>query len=364
MIAAANVDVLVVGLGPAGAAAAAAAARAGLAVAALDRKRTAGEPVQCAELVPAMIDRDLAGLHQSIGRMITYVGADAGEVKRPFPGHIIDRAVFDQALVHSAIASGAVCRFDSAVKAIGGDGTVITKTGVTLRPRVLIGADGPHSIVGKASGRMNSQLVYARQIRVALAARHDATDIFLSDDTPGGYGWLFPRGACANVGVGVDAAYRRRLRSLLRDLHLRLLREGRVGAAVLGETGGAIPAGGPLRPHARLGSRVVLLAGDAAGLANPVTGAGIHAALVSGRLAGEAAAAWLGGDAAAARDYADEIDQIFGRSLRHALARRRRGLDGYAAGQKPASERLRDGWIAYPGYWTARSHTRALMKGS
>lgn len=69
----------------------------------------------------------------------------------------------------------------------------------------------------------------------------------------------------------MDAAYQWRLRSVLRDLHLRLLREGRVGAAVLGETGGAIPAGGPLHPHARLGSRGVLLAGDAAGLANPVT---------------------------------------------------------------------------------------------
>lgn len=151
-----DIDVLIVGLGPAGAAAAAAAARAGLAVAALDRKRTAGEPVQCAELVPAMIDEKLSGMRQFVGRMITYSDDDAADVKRPFPGHIIGRAVFDQTLVHSAIASGAVCHFDSAVKAIDCEGLVSTKTGVTLRPRILIGADRPHSIVGKASGRTNS----------------------------------------------------------------------------------------------------------------------------------------------------------------------------------------------------------------
>ena len=33
---------------------------------------------------------------------------------------------------------------------------------------------------------------------------HDATDIFLRADYRGGYGWLFPKGAVANVGLGVE----------------------------------------------------------------------------------------------------------------------------------------------------------------
>ena len=55
-------DVLVVGLGPAGSRAAAVAATAGLSVVALERRRVAGTPVQCAEFVPAPIERDVPGV--------------------------------------------------------------------------------------------------------------------------------------------------------------------------------------------------------------------------------------------------------------------------------------------------------------
>ena len=54
-----NPVVLVIGLGPAGASAAAEAARRGCRVLAIDRKREAGRPVQCAEFVPAMVGIDV-----------------------------------------------------------------------------------------------------------------------------------------------------------------------------------------------------------------------------------------------------------------------------------------------------------------
>jgi digeranylgeranylglycerophospholipid reductase len=52
-----NVDVLVVGLGPAGSSAAAAAARAGASVLCLERKKVIGVPVQCAEFIPLPLSR-------------------------------------------------------------------------------------------------------------------------------------------------------------------------------------------------------------------------------------------------------------------------------------------------------------------
>ena len=52
-------DVLVVGLGPAGSRAAEAAARAGCSVIALEKRGEPGSPVQCAEFVPSMIERDV-----------------------------------------------------------------------------------------------------------------------------------------------------------------------------------------------------------------------------------------------------------------------------------------------------------------
>jgi choline dehydrogenase-like flavoprotein len=89
-------DVVVVGLGPAGARAAAALATAGLEVLAIDRRRRAGVPVQCAEFVPMMIARDVEGVGatttQLIRRMLTIVDQGEPEETPNCPGRIIDRA--------------------------------------------------------------------------------------------------------------------------------------------------------------------------------------------------------------------------------------------------------------------------------
>ena len=92
----------------------------------------------------------------------------------------------------------------------------------------------------------------------------------------------------------------------------------------------------------------MLLAGDAAGLVNPVTGAGIPAAVISGRMAGEAAAALLAGKPDAAASYAEDLDDMFGVSLARALKRRRELLAKFETGATPAKADLRRGWIAYP----------------
>ena len=100
----------------------------------------------------------------------------------------------------------------------------------------------------------------------------------------------------------------------------RLVAEGRIGDAILDRTGGAIPVDGIVGPAATLPDGTpVLLAGDAAGLTNPVTGAGIPAAVMSGAMAGEAAVRWIAGAADALDDYNEEIEDLFGASLRRAV---------------------------------------------
>lgn len=357
MSAAREIDVLVVGLGPAGACAAAEAAKAGLRVLAVDRRREAGEPVQCAEFVPAMIGQELDRLgpvvRQRIRAMTTFVEGEGPDVQPDFPGHIVDRAAFDRALAEAAARAGAETRFGTPLRRLSADGHVRLPGGETVAPRVVIGADGPRSAVGRAIGAVNAALVETRQITVPLPAPHEATDIFLSAAIPGGYGWLFPKGAVANLGLGVVPAAKARLKPLLAELHDQLARDGRVGRAILGHTGGAIPVGGLHAVRGRLGTLAVLLAGDAAGLTNPVTGAGINAAVISGRLAGRAAADWLGGAAAALEDYAEELDETFGPALARAVARRREILATYETGPGPSPAALRRGWIAYPDYWAA-----------
>lgn len=331
-------DVLVLGLGPAGAAAAAEAARRGCRVIALERKRSPGVPVQCAELVPAMIEADLAGVvRQRIDAMAVFVEHDAADLQPHFPGHMLDRAAFDASLVEQARRAGADVRLSTAVQGLTADGAVVTEGG-TLRAPVVVGADGPRSRAGKAIGRVNDALVETRQVTVALKQPHRATDIFLSAGIPGGYGWLFPKGELANLGAGVSQEHKARLKPIVARLHES--QKARLCPDILALTGGAIPVGGMLKPFAMLEQTLVLLAGDAAGLANPVTGAGIAAAVHSGRLAGEAACT-----RAAAR-YEEELEDLYRPALERAL-RRRRELMESALGKG----HLRRGWIAYPEYW-------------
>ncbi len=350
-------DVLVVGLGPAGSRAAAVAAAAGLGVIALERRQTAGTPAQCAEFVPEPIERDVPAARtvttQTVTRMLTFIEDGPPEVTADFRGLMIDRAAFDRMLAQEAALNGAECRYGETVLSIDRDGTVRTSADGSLRPRVLIGADGPRSRVGWAIGAINRDLVETRQVSAPLVLPHDATDIFLSADFRGGYGWLFPKGAVANVGLGVASAARGLLKPLLAALCSELARQRRIGTRVFALTGGAIPVGGRLRSVGRLGPTAVLLAGDAAGLTNPVTGAGIAAAVQSGTLAGRAAADFVGGAAAALDDYEEELGDIFDAALGRALRRRREVLAHYAVGRRPDARALRDGWIASPHYWAA-----------
>jgi len=348
-------DVLVLGLGPAGASAAAEAARRGCRVLAMDRKHEAGRPVQCAEFVPSMIGIDVGDLslsvRQPIRAMMTFVEDAAPDVEKNFPGHMLDRAVFDASLVAEAERAGAQCRFGAAVRRVAADRSVDLSNGETITAEVIVGADGPRSLAGRAIGQVNTAVVETRQITVPLLRAHEATDIFLSAEIPGGYGWLFPKDKIANLGAGVDPLHKAQLKCIVEELHAALVAEGRVGERPLGLTGGLIPVGGMLRPWAILDRALVLLAGDAAGLTNPVTGAGIAAAVYSGRLAGEAAAAWISGNRAAGADYEEELESVFKAALDRALRRRRELTDQFADGLRPDARALRRGWIGYREYW-------------
>jgi digeranylgeranylglycerophospholipid reductase len=215
-------DIVIVGLGPAGSRAATVAAGAGCSVIAIERRLEAGCPVQCADFTEARHCTETPD----------------------FRGWMIDRAAFDRMLAAEAGRAGAECRYGTSVLAIDSDGTVHTSDARVLRPRLLIGCDGPRSRVGAAIGQSNRALVDTRQVTAPLIVPHDATDIFLSAEYPGGYGWLFPRGAVANVGIGVMMDHRQRLKVLLAELFARLSALRRIGTHPFALTGGAIPVGG------------------------------------------------------------------------------------------------------------------------
>ncbi|WP_338465609.1 NAD(P)/FAD-dependent oxidoreductase [Novosphingobium sp. ZN18A2] len=349
-------DVAVIGLGPAGSSAAIAAARSGARVMAFDRKREAGVPVQCAEFVPMMLGIESGPVTftqvQPIDAMESFVENTHDRHNDDFRGRMIDRAAFDRELVRQAEAAGARVSFAEQVESIDRSGVVTLSGGRRIFARVLVGADGPRSRVGAAIGCRNTEVVETRQVSVPLRQSQASTDIYLSADIPGGYAWVFPKGDIANVGLGVDRAFKDRLKPALELLLDQLETEGVIVRDVLSHTGGAIPVGGPVGFAGRLGDVQVLLAGDAAGLTNPITGAGIPAACQSGKMAGEAAARLVRGADDAVTDYYDDIEDLFGASLRRAVDRRDELMARFAQG-KPNRNQLRRSWIAYPAYWAA-----------
>jgi geranylgeranyl reductase family protein len=350
-----SAEVLVIGLGPAGSAAAAAAAARGLAVIAIDRKAVIGEPVQCAEFIPlplASRARRAGVLQQRIAGMKSILPSGAVTAS-PFPGLMVDRAAFDQALACEAQRAGAALMLASGLRGVDtaiNVARVATPTGDTdIGYRVLVAADGPHSGVARGLGLAPLATVNTRQYTVPLTYPYHDTDIWLSDAYPGGYAWLFPKGAHANLGLGIDPRCERDLKRPLDDLHRQLVAAGRVGSEISFRTGGAIPVGG-LRERLVVGN--VMFAGDAAGLTHPITGAGIAAAVISGECAGRAAGRYVrDDDRGALAEFEEEMRDQFAAPLARAVARRRELNRIWRTPAAHEDAPYRRGWIAFPEYF-------------
>ena len=348
-------DVLIVGLGPGGSSAAAVAARAGLSVLAVDKRRKLGEPVQCAEFVPLPMGRYARpALVQKITGMRSVLPSGFCQ-HSDFPGLMVDRAMFDQALATEASKAGALLQAQTVLKELdqgqrtallrGPDGRL-----EQARYQILIAADGPHSTVARSVGLPPLAVVETRQYSLPLLRPYTDTDIWLSDQYPGGYGWLFPKGAVANVGIGADLKLVADLKAPLERLCADLAEEGIVGREVLGRTGGAIPVGGM---RASLVYENILFVGDAAGLTHPITGAGIASAVVSGERAGQAAAELLGGDSQALESFAEDMRDEFEDSLTRAVARRRWLMERWHTPDAHLDATHKRGWIAFREYFAA-----------
>lgn len=353
-------DLLVVGLGPAGGSAARAAALAGLNVLAIDRKHVIGEPVQCAEFVPLpMLHLCQADgvLRQRIEAMKTWLPS-CTQVHSDFRGIMVDRARFDRSIAESAAAAGA--RISTASRLVALDPAVSRATfavsgGGTEQVgyRLLIAADGPHSTVAQLLGLAALACVQTRQYTVPLLRDSEDTDVWLSDEFPGGYAWLFPKGGKANLGVGADRRHQHDLKRPLERLRRQLVGEGVIGAQIEARTGGAIPVAGLSRP---LVQGNILFTGDAGGFTHPITGAGIAAAVISGDRAGQAVAEYLRGDFPdALTEFEDDMRDQFEETLSRAVERRRWLGHHWRTPRASEDGVMKRGWIAFPDYFAERS---------
>jgi digeranylgeranylglycerophospholipid reductase len=312
-------DVLIVGGGPAGLVAAreTAAADGSLEVLLVERDRAIGAPVRCGEGVGSaglsefLDPRDAPLISRRITRVIfwapdgTEVRVADGDV-----GYILDRTRFEPALAADAARAGA--ELSVGTEAVGmrrvDDRWEVRLEGLrgaeTVRARIVIGADGVESLVGRWAGldtRVPARDMESCAQYVLANIQFDPDAIYLHFGeaiAPGGYAWVFPKGVgVANVGLGL-VALRAGGRSARQYLDGYLSSYFPTGVKTGYTVGGVIV-------HTTVKRTVtdgVILCGDAAHMVNPLSGGGIVNAMKAGRLAAETAVAALrAADTSAAR---------------------------------------------------------------
>jgi geranylgeranyl reductase family protein len=292
----------------------------------VDRKKVVGLPVRCAEYIPGPLPGELnlgrEFVVQAVKGMKTFL--PGGEEKVTLtPGWMIRRDGFDQILCRAAREAGAEVLLGSRVLARKGETVLLKRTDGAVsevRCRVVIGADGPRSTVGRWIDSVNEDFIPAVQARVPLIRPLDFTEVHFDRRLYGGYGWLFPKGPEANVGLGMrprgkGADLKVALGRLLDDLEA----QGKIRSSGLRWMAGWIPVS-PVRGIVR---ENVLLAGDAAGHTHPITGSGVFQAVSAGRMAGRWAARAVGErDLAVLRGYEEEWRDLFAETHERGFRRR------------------------------------------
>jgi len=321
----AEYDAIVVGGGPGGAAAALTAARRGLSVLLIEKRQEIGAPVRCAEAigrdqVTPFIPLDPAWIAAEIDAFRIF-GPSGRSVRVPptSPTLVVERKIFDRELVNAAVRAGATTRaMTRATGLIIEDGFVRGVKMISLgretevRARVVIGADGPESQVGLWAGlsTMPRMADYYTGFEYLLAGvplddprecqYHIGTEL-----APGGYGWVFPKGPDkANVGLVITATQVKDGRSA-QDYLDAFVERRFPGASVLAVMLGGIPVGGTVKDLVGDG---VMLVGDAAHQAEPITGGGINLAMFAGEIAASVAA-----EAIAAGDWSKKALEAYPR---------------------------------------------------
>ena len=291
-------DVVIVGGGPSGATAANDLAQHGHKVALIDR---AGRIKPCGGAIPPRLIEDFdipdSQLVAKINtaRMISPTQRSVDiPIENGFVG-MVDREHFDEYLRCRAAESGAE-RHTGTFLRVDRDGPhpkVIyrnrQKEEIALETRMIIGADGAKSKVASSevpgAGKGRYVVAYHEIIKApgAVGTYHPERCDVIYDGaiSPDFYGWVFPHGHSASVGMGTEDMSVD-LKQKTADLRVA---SGLAECETIRKEGAPIP----LKPLDKWdNSKDVVLSGDAAGVVAPSSGEGIYYAMMGGRVAGMA----------------------------------------------------------------------------
>ncbi len=376
--------VLIIGAGPAGASLASYLSGDGVECILIDKKKRIDTPLRCAEYVPRAIgrlfDRPISGINLSTVSMNTYI--DYKYVNTiSSPGFMLDRPVFIKSVVTDFKDNGG--KFMPGTKAVsfhrdndpGMVSTVIQGSDgerSTIKSRIVVGADGPNSIVGKYIGSTNSGYILGLGENVPVMAKDkNKTLVFFSPEIEGGYGWIFPKEESTNLGIGCQFAGDRKninlaLKKIYKDFKKKVFlmdifnlsgSTARLSPPVEASfTAGLIPASGM---NKKTVSGSFILAGDAAGLSNPITGAGIYNAVNSSKIISAVILdALKNNNMDVLADIEKQYLDTFWRSLQRAAFKREELMNKWPGSSDPGigdsgsfDKLIRQCWVSFKDYW-------------
>lgn len=317
-----DVEVLVIGGGPAGAAAGYWLARHGHDVTVLEKKTFPREKTCGDGLTPRAVHQlDLMGLTEGLSQFHRYSGLRATGMGRelelewpshpvyPQHGYVVRRRDLDSMVANNAASAGAnLLQGHEAIAPIIERGfvrgAVVQAKGTPepfeIRARYVVVADGANSRFGRSLGTFrNRTMPYGTAIRTYWESpKHadpwieSALDVKDRNGNPlPGYGWIFPVGdGTINVGVGLLSTFRD-FKSVntthLLDAYAHMVADRwqiDPENPTCKATAGRIPMGGSVGP--RVGPTYLVI-GDAAGSVNPFNGEGIDYAYETARMAAD-----------------------------------------------------------------------------
>ncbi len=300
-------DIIVVGAGPAGSTAARFAAAGGASVLVLEKDRDVGYPVRCGEAVShegviQFIEPDPKWIASTVKRFrIVSPNGTAVVPRLDGIGYVLERRMFDYELAKLAVREGTevitkayvydLLRNEGSSEIVGVQ-ALIKDRKVEIRSRIVIGADGVESRVGKWAGidttcRISDMESCAQVTVSGIEVEEDILDFYFGDKVaPGGYLWVFPKGKdSANIGLGVSVEMAKK-KAAIKYLE-EFLEKRFPSAAILTRIAGGVPCA---RTCDEIVKNNVMLVGDAAHQVNPMTGGGIISGMIGGMIAGQVAA--------------------------------------------------------------------------
>lgn len=286
-------SIAIIGGGPAGCAAALALGRAGRPVTLFQGARPAGKPCGGGATLRAFGPfplRRLVPIEPFVpdGIVLLSPRGRRAEVPAPDGFALYQRSALDEALLDAARRAGAEV-VPGRAQAVGraGDGWLVGGR----RFEFVVGSAGAGDPVRRAVGLALEAREHVLALHYLLPRAPDRRVFLRYRTRPAGYLWYFPKVGSASIGALAPLAARAasELDDEVRAFAESILPPGSLAGAR--RQSAPIPA-----PTAAALDRLAVegegwaLAGDAAGLADPITGEGIYAALVSGDLLGRSLA--------------------------------------------------------------------------